>query len=161
MIQRIQSLFFLFAAILTLGLLFIPFWSFTDGSSTQNLQALSIEVSGTTSTPTLIPFSEHILHTVFFGLSLLIPILLLVTIFLFGNRPRQVRIAYLALFLTLIEIVVMIFFSRQGPFEDLAAGEGVVQLGLALPMVSLVLIWLGIKRVQADEELVRSVDRIR
>ncbi|MEM6628796.1 MAG: DUF4293 domain-containing protein [Bacteroidota bacterium] len=161
MIQRIQSLFFLLAALCILALLFVPFWKYDASGSTQFLQALSVDNIGESATPGAISFSENPLHMGFFGLSIVIPLLLLVVIFLFNNRPRQISLGFVALMLSLILILVMVFFSRQGPYGGFTPSEGTVQLGLAFPMVAVVLIWLGIKRVQADEALVKSVDRIR
>ena len=161
MIQRIQTLFFLVAALCLLGLLFVPFWQYSSADDSQYLQALSIQTISGEEAPKLTSFTETPLHLGFFALVVAIPFLLLVTIFLYNNRPRQIGIGYAALILTLITIVVMVFFSRQGPYDTTITGEGNVQFGLALPMVAVVLIWLGIKRVQADDELVKSVDRIR
>ena len=161
MIQRIQTIFFLVAALCLLGLLFVPFWQYSAGDDTQLLNAQSIENVSSQQTTSQTSFSENPLHTGFFALTLIVPLLLLIIIFLYKNRSRQISLGYIALMLTLITILVMVFFSRQGPYETTITGEGSVQVGLALPMVAVVLIWLGIKKVQADEDLVKSVDRIR
>ncbi len=161
MIQRIQTIFFLVAALCLLGLLFVPFWQYSAGGDTQLLNAQSVQNHSSQQEMTQMSFTEDPLHTGFFALTLFIPLLLLIIIFLYKNRSRQIGLGYVALILTLITIVVMVFFSRQGPYDTTITGEGSVQLGLALPMVAVVLIWLGIKRVQADEDLVKSVDRIR
>ena len=161
MIQRIQSLFFLLAAFCILALLFVPFWKYDGANSTQFLQALSVENVGASVASTEISFTETPLHMGFLGLSILIPLMLLVIIFLFNNRSRQISLGFVALILTLILILVMVFFSRQGPYGGFTPSEGTVQLGLAFPMAAVILIWLGIKRVQADDALVKSVDRIR
>lgn len=158
MIQRIQSLFLLLAILANLGLLFLPFWQFGGADQVETLSALRIE---STAAPAPMAFTEDPLHMGVFALVLAISAFLLLVIFAYRNRPRQIRLGFIALILLLIEIVGLVFLSRMGPWSISAVGEGSPQPGLALPILGVILVWLAVRAIKKDEELVRSIDRIR
>ncbi len=83
--------------------------------------------------------------------------LLLVNIFLFGNRPLQMKINNLILLLILVWIGLRIYGAvTSGGF----APEKDVPVWV-LALVSVVLVKLAQSAIKRDENLVKSVDRIR
>lgn len=170
MIQRIQSLFLLIAIVLNIAGLFIPLWQFASGAESEVVSGLSVvsEFSGQNEMNEM--FYEHkessrkISHTLFVGLNILASLGLVLVIFQFNNRPRQVRMSYIGMLLILFEILAIVWFTNQGPTGISGTAEqGLPHIGFVLPIVSVVFVWLAIKRIQADENLVRSIDsgRIR
>ncbi len=82
-------------------------------------------------------------------------------IFLFSNRPQQLKITRLALLDTLLFVVVAALLA----FVELkkAAGPAQMQFGWAvgLPVAAMMFQWLAFRAIKADDELVKSSDRLR
>jgi 4-hydroxybenzoate polyprenyltransferase len=78
-------------------------------------------------------------------------IVLLLNIFLYKRRTKQASVCVFVMFLLALWYV------------NLATIRGSVELTwpMALPVVSIVLVFLARKAILADEKLVRSLDRIR
>jgi len=145
MIQRIQSVFLLLAS--------IAFWS---------LFKLPFALSNKTASPF---FEDQVLnlndHTVLLVLCILGGILTAVSIFLFNNRKLQLRLGILnSIFsIFLIAVAVWLVFS-EAPAID-SSLEISDQIGLYMPVVSLIFIILANYFIKKDENLVRSADRLR
>ena len=145
MIQRIQTVFLLIAAI-AFGLLF----QFPFASSTSNTGKL---------------FSDGVYnlndHTILLVLSILGAVLALVNIFLFKNRPLQSRLSYLiVVFGVLLAFVATFFFMNES--KDMADTQVVNdQAGMYMPILVIVFGILASVFINKDEKLVRSSDRLR
>ena len=135
MIQRIQSLFLLIAA-----LLFLVTFFFRPIIASETLTWLF---------PTVV------------GIHAVVALVAIWAIFLFNNRKQQLKIVTLLQFLALIAIIsVFAGAYMTGLVNDLPGNTlGIVML--VLPMVGYVLIRLAGQRIKKDIELVRSVDRLR
>ena len=107
-------------------------------------------------------FEAHPAHIAFITILGLSSLLLLFIIFQFNDRKKQIKLTYIGIVLLLAEILALVLLTDKGPFL-LAGRDDVieVQWGFALPIAAAILTWMAIKRIQADEELVKSVDRIR
>lgn len=84
------------------------------------------------------------------------------TVFMFKDRKRQLRFAnfcYMVL-LGLFAAVFMSEHSMQAVIEE-KGGSGGVGAGYFLPLVALVFTFLAVRGIRADEELVKSADRLR
>jgi len=86
-------------------------------------------------------------------------LVILISIFLYKKRPRQVQWVKLSILLQVIALgfLLGILFSLGG--VGLFLYEEV--LSLLLPVVTLILQYLAVKKINKDENLVRSMDRIR
>ena len=154
MIQRIQSLYLLFAAALMALTLCLPIAMFTVASGEVfTLSAFSLS-SALQSQSTL-----------WMGILLsLAAVLPLVTIFLFKNRMLQVRLCAVEIVVLLGCIAFMaIYFWLSGANALEAAVVEHRQFGWAaiMPIVALVFVSLAARATFKDEVLVRSLDRIR
>lgn len=155
MIQRIQSVYLLFAAIVIFALYFFPF-------------AHSVPVSGVPSTIKVTGIYQETAQgltitqpfTVLTVVTALVGLVPIVLIFLFRNRKMQTTLCYLAIF-------VIIGFSfwvastvkaQTGGFEMTANNFGV---GALLSSISIILLIMAAKAIQRDDKLVRSADRLR
>lgn len=135
MIQRIQTVWLLLAAVVTLLTLKFPFYS------GQQENGLFAELNGTSG---FFPFAITIATTV----------LALVCIFLYKNRKTQAWVALSALALQLLQLVLL--YNKTHVF--IQGNFSLSALLYLLAPVFFVFAWMGIRR---DEKLVRSMDRLR
>ncbi|MEM9527068.1 MAG: DUF4293 domain-containing protein, partial [Bacteroidota bacterium] len=91
------------------------------------------------------------------GLFAFAGVVLLATIFLFKNRPLQMK-------LTLAGIVLVAFAIGYGAYQlftDSAAALATPDIGVALPVLAIIFSFLAQRYIKKDEKLVRSADRLR
>jgi hypothetical protein len=137
MIQRIQTIYLLIAAIALVVFNFI---------------ALGVD---TTPDPDQVVFGKAVLP-ILIG-SLVVAALTLVAIFMYNNRVLQSNICKLTIFLTIALMAATGYLLFGIPTTAIE----VVKLGVGFPVIGLVMQFLGLKGIQADEKLVRSMDRLR
>lgn len=132
MIQRLQSLFFLFAAII-MGLLFvIPYAEVAQDDYFAY---------------------EYPVQTIFSAIVILGSV---VTIFLFRNRPLQIRITRILLIFTFAFIGYAVYQLFQVNFEGLTFEKGAL-----LPAFAAYCLARAMSQIVADEKLVKGSDRLR
>lgn len=85
-------------------------------------------------------------------------ILALITIFLFRNRPLQARLSLISGFLVLLALAAMAVFVSSAMGEKASPAFCFRSF---LPLLSLVLIFLAYRSIKKDEDLVKSLDRLR
>ncbi len=168
MIQRIQSLLLAAAIVINFGVLFLPLWQFENGASSEVLTGLRVQAQeGGSAAPAAFGFADSAhtgrwIHILFFGMTIAVGALLAVVIFLFNDRVKQKKWAFAGIILIMLEILVLVLLTLKGPYLITGNSEqAAVQFGFALPVIAILLVWFATKRIQADEDLVRSVDRIR
>lgn len=148
MIQRIQSIWFLLAAITILCLLFVPIMGVVSSAGYHTLYGSGLKTTGAEGSATNIPL---LISTVFAGL------ISLVNIFNFRNRKLQIRIALLNIILIL---ALSVWF-----FQIVNGINGATQLdlepGIYLSLVAIIFTLLAIRGIKKDEKLIRSADRLR
>ena len=153
MIQRIQSIYILIVAALFGSLFFIPISKLVIENEivTLNLQQLSIQSATQSETiQTLFPTLT---------LAILIIILAFVTLFLYKNRGLQMRlISYNTILISAIFILfayyiykITIDYSSNFSFS----------IGFIIPIIAIIFNTLAYRRIKRDDELVKSIDRIR
>ncbi|HOG20567.1 MAG TPA: DUF4293 domain-containing protein [Salinivirgaceae bacterium] len=137
MIQRIQTLFLLAAVICGVILFFIPVASTIDANGL--IFVTGIEGS-----------TKWYLHLIFYP-CLILPF---VQIFMYKNRVKQIKIGKLAIAYWLIWAVIFVILS-------LSINNFKPSFGTIIPFISILFIYLANKAIKKDEDLVRSIDRIR
>ncbi|HAT81724.1 MAG TPA: DUF4293 domain-containing protein [Flavobacterium sp.] len=137
MLQRIQTIYLLLALIST-GVLpfFIPLWTMTDGKE--------------------YVFMQNQLYAVLFGLS---TTLSLVSIVSYKKRQNQFVMGRLNIILNLI--LLGLFVYRSLNLSGVIASVSEKGIGMFLPIVAIVLLVLANKSIKKDEDLVKSVYRLR
>ena len=154
MIQRIQSLYLFVASALMAVTLFAPLARFAGEGSEFRLYAFAFRsLDGAASQPTL-----------YMGVLLAAACALpLVTLFLFRRRLLQIRLCVVVPgLLTGAAVVEGIYYSLGSRiFSGLESHFQGVHAAIALPLVSLVFVWLAARAIFRDEVLVRAADRIR
>jgi hypothetical protein len=85
-------------------------------------------------------------------------ILAFVAIFLFKRRNLQIRAASLGMLITCVLIALLFFMS-----DTMAAPDETIhyKAGSYLPLLQLLFLFIAIRFIKKDEELVRSADRLR
>jgi hypothetical protein len=155
MIQRIQSLYLLTAAILTGSLFFVNLAEMASSVQFYELTWRGICV--------LIDGNQNVLVVPGWALSILTILataLSLITIFLFKKRMIQIRLCSLNLGF-LLGLSGMIYYMGKTGIKELPATELSFNWPLVFPLISMVLVYLAIRSIGKDEALVRSMDRIR
>ena len=145
MIQRIQSLFLLLSSVCNWLLFTLPFAS-SDGSTTGFLADMRYDIQD---------------HVLLLGMVVLGGIISLGAIFLYNNRPLQLRVSYLSLILSILLplLVVFLFYSEATKnFIAVHINDGP---GIWLPLAGILFTVLAIRFIRKDEKLVRSMDRLR
>lgn len=136
MIQRIQTIFMALAFISS-GIL--PFFFY-----------LWINVSNQK-----IFFMVSIIYCVLFGLSTSLSLL---SIMSFNKRQSQFVFNRLNIILNLILLVLFVYQSLNLSGETIVSEKGI---GIFLPILTIFLLVLANKAIKKDDDLVKSVDRLR
>ncbi len=146
MIQRIQSIFLLLAALAAFALFELPF-----GSSDKEVAA-SMFFSDKT-----FDITDNLALLILFALS---GVIALVSIFLFKNRNLQLTLGRLAIITNILGIILgVVLFMQDSPnLNNTVPNE---EMGLLLPILFLLFMFLAARFIRKDEKLVRSMDRLR
>lgn len=153
MLQRIQTVYLLLIVALTIAILFFPLALLQAGNDLFSFDAAGVS--------TLMGEPELIYPTWgLFALVAIIAIVALVTIFLFKRRILQIRLCVFnaLLMLGFYGFFAYLAYGFTSTFEDMTLS---VKFGLAFPLINLILDYLAIRNIGADEALVRSLDRLR
>ncbi|MDR1918225.1 MAG: DUF4293 domain-containing protein [Tannerellaceae bacterium] len=153
MLQRIQSVYLLFITILALALSFLPLAVLRNGEA-----LYSLDVFGVTTLSTEAEFVYPVWGL--FVLTTLMALLALVTIFLYKKRILQIRICVFnaILMIGFYGFFAFLIYTMKQEISGLSVS---VKLALSFPLLSLILDYLAIRNIGADEVLVRSAERLR
>ena len=140
MIQRIQTIYLLIAFIATGVLPFVfPLWTTENGEHYY--------------------FIRNLAYVALFGLSTTLSIVSTLT---YKKRKNQFVMGRLNIILNLILLGLFIYQSLNISGEtDHALVVSEKGIGMLLPIVSIVFLSLANKAIKKDEDLVKSVDRLR
>ncbi|OJW82717.1 MAG: hypothetical protein BGO69_07015 [Bacteroidetes bacterium 46-16] len=139
MIQRIQTLWLFLAALVNAGLFVFDLYRPADASGT--LKPLNV------------------IDNYFFVLIALVTIVLpLVTIFMFRDRKKQVRMTAVSIIASLSFISTMLMEVRS---SYPAGTSGSYWIASVLPVLAIIFLIMAIRGIRKDEKLVRSQDRLR
>ena len=154
MIQRIQTVYLLLVVVLLVATLFMPLLTLQIGQ-----EFFSMDASGVSS---LINQEAAALGTTWglFALTAIIALVAMVTIFLYKNRILQIRLCVFnaLLMIGFYAYVAFLVWRWQGEVPEM---QWQLKLGLAFPVIALILDYLAIRNIGADEALVRSWDLLR
>ncbi|HMO40528.1 MAG TPA: DUF4293 domain-containing protein [Saprospiraceae bacterium] len=145
MIQRIQTIFLLLAALAASGTFFLPFASSPEAVANSILADQTYDIW------------DNIVLEILFGATVLIS---LISIFQFKNRKQQMRTNLFALFFVMVGAVIVIVQLLQAN-NLLDAGNVQPTVGFVAPFVTIVFLSLAYYFIKKDEKLVKSMDRLR
>ena len=101
-------------------------------------------------------FMQNIVYAAFFGLSAALSLLGILS---FKKRQHQFVINRLTIILNLILLGLFVYRSLNVSGETPTVSEK--GIGMFLPIISIVFLVLANKAIKKDEDLVKSVDRLR
>ena len=104
---------------------------------------------------TAVYFMSDIAYSVLFGLSTALSVLSIIS---HQKRQQQFVMGRLNIILNLILLGLFVYRTLTASGETLVSEKGV---GMFLPIFSIVLLVLANKAIKKDEDLVKSVDRLR
>ncbi len=134
MLQRIQSLYLIVALLAD-----ITFYYVSRSGVNTELRQWSLESVAVT-------------------LELVLLVLIVWSIFKFKQRLHQFVLNRLSIILNFVLVGIVVYQLLSLPGGFLAPKKGI---GLALPLISIVFLVLANKAIKRDEDLVKSVDRLR
>lgn len=136
MLQRIQTIYLLLAAITSAGLIFVfSLWKNAEGAA-------------------IYAQDELMVFAMFLGSAALS----LLSLIMFKNRKLQFVLGRINIILNFFLLGVFVYWSLSVPGEMKISEKGI---GMILPIISIVFLVLANKAIKKDEDLVKSVDRLR
>ena len=136
MIQRIQTLYLFLTAIISVGLIFVfRLWTNNEGVG-------------------VFALDNYLYLVLFIGSALLS----LISVFSFKKRKTQFVLGRLNIILNFILLGIFVTQSLNLSGETNVSEKGI---GILLPVFSIVCLALANKAIKKDEDLVKSVDRLR
>lgn len=153
MLQRIQSIYLTVSLFLSVLTFFIPIGYLTDGVTEMQLTPYGMkDVSGQTMSD---------VSSYFFYIPLTLAITaIIISIFSFNHRSSQMKWVRLTFILFACAIALMALYIKEAVSVHSALSYQ-LGIGLALPILSVVFNRLALNAIKKDEDLVKSVDRIR
>lgn len=145
MIQRIQSVWLLLAAAINVGLIFFGIYKadVVDGAIT-----ITKEITAT----------NEIILLLIMAVTIILPF---VSIFMFGNRKRQVNMSVLSIVMNIAFIAVAIMIVSNFKNQTPAPTDGTYLLGIFFPIIAIVFLILAIRGIRKDIKTIKSLDRLR
>ena len=136
MLQRIQTIYLILAVLISAGLIFVfHLWT--------NSEEVPV-------------FAQD--NYLYFGLFLGSALLSLISIFSYKTRKSQFVLGRLNIILNFILLGLFVYQSLNISGEADVSEKGI---GILLPILSIVFLVLANKAIKKDEDLVKSVDRLR
>ena len=152
MIQRKQTVFLILAFLLTAVCLSIPVGIFIPEvmGVSQPMYNLWVSMGNGSHDLSMWPL---------FLILVLSATITLVDIFLYKNRHLQAKLCGLIIFLNVVWYVIWYLLGREEAVELKSSLN--ITVGTFIPLVCIILACLALRGINADEKLVRSMDRIR
>jgi len=155
MIQRVQTVYLLIVAALFTALFFLPLATLQSGD-----EVFLFDVTGLNSTAQP---SELVAPTwSLLALAGIIVVLAFTIIFMYKKRVLQIRLSIFSSLLIIGFCALAGFYLWQfGNSARLPALKIIPAIWCAFPIIALIFNYLAIRKIGADEVLVRSLNRIR
>lgn len=152
MLQRIQTLFLLAAAVIQIIFITLPLSNFLlENNDTIQLYSYGYKQSNNDllfrTTPLLI-------------LCIIILLLTLLDIFLYKKRILQIRICIYNMLLN-VGLIGLLAYSISGFLKDYPVIARSYSATLAIPVASIILLFLAFRGIRKDELLVKAYERLR
>lgn len=149
--QRIQTVWLVLAFVAMIALLFLPIGIFATPQGNWIMYNWS--------TRPLIGVGTVMNHWGLFVLALIIALLSLYIVFLYKKRKLQMRLTMLGMLLT---VGYLVYYTVEAVklANGLQASYG-FKFALALPIITIILLFMARRAIRKDEILVRMSNRLR
>lgn len=149
MIQRIQSIYLLLVGVLMIATVFSPLFAVSISGAELDFTSFGI-------------FTKQVVYPAWgiVSLAAVCAVLPLINIFLYKKRKTQIKIT------TITSLLILFFYITVGVYFYFMSGKFDasfinVQYGIFLPLIAIIFNTLAARKIKKDENLVRSLDRIR
>jgi len=142
MIQRIQSVWLLLAAICGFLTTEAPIFKATLANNTLR---------------SVMANDSLLLFAIIIGIACLC----FIDIFLFKKRPTQIRLCIISIILTIVAIALEVKNVEDYKTATPGMVKGSYQFGALLPILIIVFLIMAIRGINKDQKLVKSLDRLR
>jgi hypothetical protein len=147
MFQRVQSIFLIAAIGLITASYFLPYGA-VSGTTLGTYGAMADGA-----------YTQQV-KTFYFHIPLaLVLVLLAIALVQFKNRGRQMAILRSTFILYTATFGLLAFYLRDA--QEVLMGSYSIGIGVLFPIVALFLTWFALRAIRKDDQLVKSVDRIR
>lgn len=150
MLQRIQSVYLLLASICMVVSLLTHLAVFSIGGEIVNFEAMGFYLN------------EEIIFSTWglFIIGNISAVMSVLIVFLYKKRMLQIRLASMNVFMILgyYGLIAFYIFKRNPEVESVFQNIGI---GMITPFIALILTYLAIRKIGADEALIRSLNIIR
>lgn len=150
MLQRIQTVYLLLASICMVVSLLTHLAVFTVGGEIVRFEAMGFYLNQE------IIFSTWGLFTI----GSISAILSVIVVFLYKKRMLQIRLSSMNIFIMLgyYGLIAFFIYKRNPEINSIFQNIGI---GMVTPFIAIILTYLAIRKIGADEALIRSLNRIR
>jgi hypothetical protein len=150
MLQRIQTVYLLLSALALTLTIWMPFAAFDKNGSVSTFTIFGLST-------TQQDLNSWFPYYIVIGLSVALS---LFAITQFKKRKRQLNLGKIN-YLLLLTTIVMLFLDSDNIGQKLAIEKIQYGFGMYLPVVALAFTFLANRSIKKDEDLVRSVERLR
>ncbi len=157
MIQRKQTLFLLLAALLVLATWLAPIATYRTNAEVYELMTHGLYTADGVEVPDAGPRMPFSIVLSVLGAALF------AAIFMYANRKRQMRFVR-GTYLLMLAIIAFMFITDNS-IQSYLGPDGRVDHSYGpsfiMPVIALILTFMADRGIKADEDLVRSMDRLR
>ncbi|MDD3356382.1 MAG: DUF4293 domain-containing protein [Dysgonamonadaceae bacterium] len=150
MLQRIQTIYLLLASICMVVSLLTQLATFSFNGEIVQFEAMGFYLN------------EEIIFSTWglFVIGNISAILSVLIVFFYNKRMLQIRLAGINIFIMLGYYGLMGFYIYMRNPEANSAFQN-IGIGIIMPFIAMILTYLAIRKIGADEALIRSLNRIR
>lgn len=153
MIQRKQTIFLILSILVMIGYIFGPVVKVEIGSGANYLYVTNLIFSKNVNFPII----GHYFVLWPLDTAIAAMVLNLLTIFLFKRRPLQIVLCWLSVLPLLFSFCYVYYHWSVAP----STFDQYFYFGNLCPLIAIVLVFTAMFYIRKDEELVKSVDRLR
>ncbi|WP_439880944.1 DUF4293 domain-containing protein [Pontibacter sp. MBLB2868] len=163
MIQRIQSVFLFLLVLAMVAMLFLPLWSKTDATTGEEVVLTAWNIKSYATEENIAPGTIPQENTFAIGLlAITAAVVAFFEIFQYKKRLNQMKLGLLNTLIIAALLGTSFYYAAYVGAELVKAdNNGAYQAGFYMPMLALLLNALANRFIKRDEDLVRSVDRLR
>jgi hypothetical protein len=154
MIQRIQTIYLLIATLIIGTLFYVPYAEISNGMGA--IYCFDAKGFYPESAPNAGLIMTSMPIVVLCAISVLF---ILVTIFQFKNLARQATFSRINILILIILLGLISYDVWK--CTKLITGSYSMKIALAFPLIAMVLIYMALKAIKKDEQLLKSINRIR
>ena len=160
MIQRIQTVFLILVVIGMFAYLFLPYWMKADEISGSHVifTAFFMKQIPGENNESVITYTPYI----YGGIGAVFAIIIAsIEIFMYKNRLTQIKLGLVNSIIMSLTLFFSAWLAMKGQQHVMPAVSGSFEAGLFAPVFSMIFNSLANRYIKKDEDLVRSIDRIR